>query len=191
MYEIRMTDSWSLEDKSLQWSERNSNLSLWCVHEFLVLVLGFAASFLPTDRVQTGVVAANECVLITVGLCLALEYCKYPSFEWRVGLLEYFKMADFIDRQSISFSTLFSPQEETKHAALFYEIRKRQDIVFAHAVSASAFLPASLEWLYVYMYLISVITLLYVLNPRQIINSTDCLFSLCFTGNVLDYGVCL
>ena len=145
MYEIRMTDSWSVEDKSPQWSERDSSLSLWCVYEFLVLVQGFAASFLATVQVQTGVVAANECVLITVGLCLALELCKYPSFEGRVGLQEYFKMADFIDFQSVSFWASFFPQEETKHASLFYEIRKRQDIVFAHAVSASSFLTASLE----------------------------------------------
>ena len=80
-----------------------NQLSHRCVYEFLVLVLGFAASFLATVQVQTGVVAANECVLITVGLCLALELCKYPFFEGRLGLREYFKMADFIDFQSISF----------------------------------------------------------------------------------------
>ena len=62
-----------------------------------------------------------------------------------MGLQEYFKMADFIDCQSISFSASFFPQEERKHASLFYEIRRRQDIVFAHAVSASSFLPTSLE----------------------------------------------
>ncbi|XP_015764638.1 PREDICTED: type I inositol 3,4-bisphosphate 4-phosphatase-like [Acropora digitifera] len=63
-------------------------------------------NMMATVQVQTGVVAANECVLITVGFCLALELSS------------------------------FFPQEETKHASLFYEIRKRQDIVFAHAVTS-------------------------------------------------------
>lgn len=124
MYEIRMTDSWSVEDKSLQWSERDSSLSLWCVYEFLVLVLGFAASFLATVQVQTGVVAANERVLITVGLCLALELCKYPSFEGRVGLQEYFKMADFIDFQSISFWASFFPTGRNK--TCFFVLRNQE-----------------------------------------------------------------
>lgn len=62
-----------------------------------------------------------------------------------MGLQEYFEIADFIDCQSVRFSTSFSRQEETKHASLFFEIRKRQDIVFAHAVSAASFLPAFLE----------------------------------------------